>query len=155
MRLWAEAWEAGTESARHATGTAHGQPGRPVAALSGLAATWTAQIMTTTLKLIAAALAAGGTAISLSAAISAVLMNAERASQIAQTEITRLMSLAAEKVYEAAGLIRIRWVVEDDNACPACLGNQAAGPWPLGVPFPSGALLPPDHVRCRCATVPA
>jgi uncharacterized protein with gpF-like domain len=100
--------------------------------------------------------AAGMTAALLAGQLLASLGDLERAIRIAITEITRLMAMAALAVYQAAGHKHIRWVTEHDSrVCPACDANEAAGVWPLGVPFPSSASFPPQHPGCRCAIVPA
>lgn len=157
--LWATAWQAGTNSARQVTVGAQAPPAYVLQNLLGsLGATWVAQIVRTTLKLLSNVLAAaaGLTAAVLAARLLAVLADLDRAAKIAVTEITRLMAMAALAVYQAAGHVRIRWVTEHDSkVCPACDANEAAGPWPLGVPFPSGASFPPQHPGCRCAIVPA
>lgn len=71
------------------------------------------------------------------------------------TEVTRAMQEAAMAHYRRTGIHVVSWITEnDDRVCPACMANEEAGPHPLGVPFPSGAIAPPDHPRCRCALVP-
>lgn len=156
--LWTQAWAAGATSAQQITA---GGKIPPPTVLQGvlrhLARTWVAQIVSTTIKLLAAILAAaaGLTVAVLVARLLKVLADLERAAKIAITEITRLMAMAALSVYQHAGHTRVRWVTEHDSrVCPACAANEAAGDWPLGVPFPSGAPWPPQHPGCRCALVP-
>jgi hypothetical protein len=74
---------------------------------------------------------------------------------IAQTEITRAISAAAVSVYKYGPTSEVIWVIEDDNACEECKANAEAGPRFYGNPFPSGAIEPPQHPRCRCALIPA
>jgi hypothetical protein len=140
--LWSAAWAAG---AKAAGGVASSQALQSL--LGQLSAKWVAQIVSTTLKILAAALAKG-------ADLVAALKDAERAASIALTEAVRVMAAAAAQIYSDSGVLEIEWVCFP-GCCPACQENADAGPWPLGVPFPSGAILPPDHVRCRCAIVPA
>jgi hypothetical protein len=144
--MWTAAYAAGSDAA----GGEHDENAL-TALLHQLGSTWIAQIVTTTVKILAKVLAAGKATIE---ALREALSNAERSASIALTEVTRAMAEAARRVYAAAGVTRVRWVTEDDP-CPDCAANAAAGPWPLGVPFPSGAMVPPDHVHCRCAIVPA
>lgn len=156
--MWTEAFEAGAQSASQLTGTTPAGIAQQIGALlSGQSAAWAAQIARTTVKLIAGLLAgvAAVTLAQLVLSIEGVLADAQRAAQIAITEITRLMSLAAQWIYQTAGVTLVEWVTEhDDRVCAACLANQAAGPHALGVPFPSGAPWPPQHPGCRCALVP-
>jgi uncharacterized protein with gpF-like domain len=158
-QMWMAAAQAGVKAASLAAGTQQQLSQQEYQDLiAQMQRQWLQQITATTLALLASALATAATftVTALSAALVAALDNANRAKQIAMTEITRLMALAAQKIYQLAGVIYVRWVTEHDaKVCPACETNQAAGKWPLGVPFPSGAPQPPDHVNCRCALVPA
>lgn len=151
--MWTKAWQAGITAAEQAAGhkASTTLTSELTSLLAQLASAWVAQIAQTTLKLLAKALAAGAAL----TALQAILDDLQRARDIALTEITRVMAIAAQKVYTDHGDLRWRWVIEDDNACAACKGNADAGPWPIGVPFPSGAPYPPDHYRCRCGTIPA
>jgi hypothetical protein len=113
------------------------------AAVGQLSAAWLGQIVTTTIKLIAAALVAG-------VAVSKFLADESRANTIAITELRRAKSQAQMDSLSAAGVGRIRWITTSGHPCQHCIDNEAAGPWPLGVPFPSGAMCPPDHPNCQC-----
>jgi SPP1 gp7 family putative phage head morphogenesis protein len=76
----------------------------------------------------------------------------ERAMLIAQTEIARAISAAAEARYRAAGVEFVEWATaEDERVCLICNGNEAVGTIPIGTPFPGGTTTPPAHPRCRCA----
>lgn len=156
--MWTEAFEAGAKSAQKLTGTTTANIALQIQGLlAGQSAAWAAQIAATTVNRIAGilALAAGLALAELVARIEGVLADAQRAAQIAITEITRLMALAAQWIYQMAGITLVEWVTEHDSrVCPACEANQAQGPHPLGVPFSSGAPWPPGHPGCRCALVP-
>lgn len=159
--LWTDAFKAGVQSAAQAAGQQipPGAMQQLAGLLAGQSAAWAAQIAHTTVSLLAAALAGAAVGIGLAALVKllkAVLSDLERAKSIAQTEITRVMAIAAQIVYRLLGIHYVEWVTEHDaKVCPACQSNQDAGRHPLGVPFPSGAPWPPGHVRCRCALVPA
>lgn len=151
-RIWRAAWYAGVKAARTLTrSTADVSASVLNTLINQMAGTWLAQIVGTTLKLLANGLAAGADA----AGLTAILQDLQRTKDIAQTEITRMMAYAAQQVYSATGNQYVRWIIEDANACTACKANAAAGRWPIGEAFPSGALAPPQHVRCRCGIVPA
>lgn len=148
VKLWTDAWHAGTKAAQQLA------PGGSVEAqeladlLSGLGPKWATQIAETTLKILAKALVAG-------TSISDLLSDAGRAAQIAVTEVTRVMMTVATTIYTRSNVSLVEWVVYSSNPCASCLENQAAGPWPLGTPFPSGDIAPPGHIRCECGLVPA
>lgn len=117
---------------------------------------WISEIVDTRLRQIADILAAGGSAAELTAAIEALLEDAQAAGMIALTETTRASSLAALEVYQAAGVNMVRWVTAHDaRVCPECRANENEGPVIAGQQFVSGAYAPPQHPRCRCALVPA
>lgn len=84
-----------------------------------------------------------------------ILGSGSRSARIAMTEISRAASAAAYEVYQAAGVTLASWVIAPDGACAICQGNAAAGPVPLGSPFPGGERMPPQHPGCRCAVMPA
>jgi len=44
----------------------------------------------------------------------------------------------------------LRWIVDDESACPDCDDNALAGPTPRGEVFPTGQHHPPAHLGCRC-----
>jgi SPP1 gp7 family putative phage head morphogenesis protein len=84
-----------------------------------------------------------------------VLDNPANAEMVAWSEIARAQSAAAMSVYRQAGTERVEWsTAEDARVCPACDADEAAGPVPLGQPFPSGHTMPPGHPNCRCALLP-
>ncbi|RPE39753.1 ADP-ribose pyrophosphatase YjhB (NUDIX family) [Streptomyces sp. Ag109_O5-1] len=70
------------------------------------------------------------------------------------TEVTRVSGAAAQALYQRHDVREGRWLAEED-ACPTCAANAAAGRVPIGAPYPSGDTSPPIHPNCRCAVVPA
>ncbi len=85
------------------------------------------------------------------------LLGGDWADMVAANETARAVNDAALQRYDTArldGVTALEWVTAA-SACPICLRNAAAGPVPLGQPFPSGALSPPQHPHCRCAVFPA
>jgi len=159
IRMWRSALEAGVQAGSESAGVQAQVSNQEYQdLLNQLAHRWVAQIATATLVILAQALT-GLTVLSIAAlvaAMAAALGSPGRAKQIAMTEVTRAMALIAQRIYHSAGIIRVRWVTEHDaRVCALCDANEAAGPWPLGVPFPSGAPFPPQHPGCRCAIVPA
>jgi hypothetical protein len=156
MQLWVKAWEAGAKGAGESAGHFEHIPDEVIQdRISRMAAKWLQEVTDTRLNRIAAALAKGGTAAELEAAIKAVLESEPDARLIVITEVTRAMALAAMEVYRDAGIRKVRWVTRSANPCPICLANEAAGPRWLGEPFPSGSVAPPEHPDCECALIPA
>lgn len=101
-------------------------------------------------------LLAGASAKEIAEALTGVLADTAKALALAVTEITRAAAAAAQYVYQQHDITLVSWLSEeDDRVCAACLGNEAAGPRPIGTPFPSGDVLPPLHPNCRCAVLPA
>jgi len=97
----------------------------------------------------------GRTPAQIAAALRGVLDNPVWAQMVALTETARAMSASAHARYAANGIEATEWLTAmDQNVCPICLANEAAGPVPIGERFPSGDLYPPGHPRCRCALVP-
>ena len=154
MELWANAWDLGVKSARGVTGY-QGQPNNQAYQQMQLqyASQWTSQVISTILKGLAAILVAGGAGMAL--ALSTLMLSLDRAARIAQSEVTRAMAAGAAEVYRLAGVQWVEWVTaEDARVCALCDANEAAGPVFLGQSFPSGAMAPPQHPRCRCALMP-
>jgi SPP1 gp7 family putative phage head morphogenesis protein len=156
-RIWIEGWQLGEDAARQILSLSSSLPGQALEdLLRQLGYEWVAQIARTLIQGIAEILAKGGTQAELEAAIQAFLSNLDNAKRIVQTELTRAINAAATAFYRMAKIRLVRWLTEHDaRVCPACDENEAAGPWPLGHPFPAGALFPPQHPRCRCALIPA
>lgn len=77
--------------------------------------------------------------------------------RIALTETSRAVADGALARYDTArldGVTHLEWVTAA-GACPRCQENAAAGPVPIGQPFPTGSYSPPEHPLCRCAVFPA
>jgi hypothetical protein len=75
---------------------------------------------------------------------------------IAITEITFASGLGALFGYGQRGVAMGQWVIDPrSKVCPRCLANAAAGPVPIGQPYPSGDTAAPIHPRCACAVLPA
>jgi hypothetical protein len=119
--------------------------------LKRLESRWVDEIADTYLRWLARALANGESADDLNA----VLADEDHALLIALTEINRGENAGAIEAYKANRVKRVRWVTTSPDPCPECVMNRAAGPWPLGHPFPSGAIAPPDHPHCACHLEPA
>lgn len=49
----------------------------------------------------------------------------------------------------------LRWLVDDEGPCPDCDDNALSGATPRGEAYPTGQMLPPAHVGCRCLLVRA
>jgi len=79
------------------------------------------------------------------------------AALVAVTEVSRGSNFAALARYDTRrldGVTHVEWAVDPERPCPVCVENADAGPVPIGTPFPSGLLTPPQHPRCRCAVFP-
>lgn len=116
---------------------------------------WLDEITGTRVDRLAAVLARGGTAAELRDGIAAVLGDDSSAQMIAETELNRAYNALLVAAYRAAGIKHVRWVTTSADPCPECVMNREAGPWPLGHPFPSGVVAPPDHPHCQCHLEPA
>jgi len=74
---------------------------------------------------------------------------ASSAANVGQTEVSAAVAEAAHDTYRNAGVAATEWLTaEDEKVCPICAANEAAGAVPMGMPFPSGDLMPPAHPRC-------
>jgi SPP1 gp7 family putative phage head morphogenesis protein len=92
---------------------------------------------------------------SLADELESVLDNPARAELVAQAEIARAQSAAAMRIYAENGTTEVDWSTAlDAKVCPRCDANAAQGPVPIGTAFVSGAKMPPQHPRCRCALLP-
>lgn len=154
--LWAKAWDEGNSAAEDLAGP-HGHPVEHTPDFDGeFGRPWLSQIVRNRLEGLARIFAEGGDAEDIQRDVAGYLSSRPDAERIALTEVTRAMSAAAMSHYHAAGVTSVRWITaEDARVCADCDANEAAGPHPLGTPFPSGAMAPPEHPRCRCALVPA
>lgn len=86
----------------------------------------------------------------LAADLKGVLDDPSHAELVAQTEIARAASAAAEDTYRELGvdLVQVS-TAADDRVCAECLEAEARGPLPVG------EIHVPLHPRCRCATISA
>lgn len=165
VSLWREAWQAGSQSAAQLSGKPANMPPLPRQPKPSqpspnfpdyFGAPWLHQIIQTMLESLADIFAEGGSEADIRKRVEAYLGSGSNAERIATTEVTRAMQAAAIAHYHAAGIHQVRWVTAHDaKVCAECDANAKAGPHPLGTPFPSGAIAPPQHPRCRCALIPA
>lgn len=81
--------------------------------------------------------------------INRVIDDPQHALSIAQTEMSRAVSVATRDRYEEAGVEQVEWLVAE--GCEICQGNADAGPINIGDTFPSGDTEPPAHPNCMCA----
>ena len=84
----------------------------------------------------------------LAEALGGVLDNPDMAWMVAQTEIARAQSQAAQWVFQSIGVGQVRVSTAGDRrVCPACASAERAGAQPVGT------YSVPLHPLCRCATV--
>lgn len=84
--------------------------------------------------------------------IDSVIDDPQHALVIAQTEMSRAVSVATRDSYETAGIDQVEWLVAE--GCDVCQENADAGPINIGDTFPSGDSEPPAHPNCMCALAP-
>lgn len=120
-------------------------------ALKRLEYEWVTEITGTYLDQLAGVLVTGTSAED----VNAVLADMGHAELIAKTEANRADNAGRFEAFQASQTPLVRWVTTSANPCQECLDNEAAGPWPLGKPFPSGVIMPPDHPQCQCHLEPA
>lgn len=156
-RIWTEGWRLGEDSARQVLGVSSGLPGEFLQdLLRQFGFEWLQQIAATVINGLARILGAGGTAASLTQQVRDFLDSIDNAKRIVQSELTRAINAAASAFYRFTGVQMVRWVTAHDaRVCASCDANEASGAHSLGSPFPSGAVFPPQHPRCRCALMPA
>lgn len=79
----------------------------------------------------------------------------ERADVVAEHEAVSILGLIQLEVFKRNGVSNHKWISSRDEAvCEYCAANEQAGIVRLGDLFPSGAVAPPQHQRCRCIDVP-
>jgi hypothetical protein len=92
---------------------------------------------------------------SLAAQLANVLENPAEATPVAHTLMALARSAAAMAGFLHSGVTHVEWsAARDIRVCPDCRANSAAGPVPIGQPFPSGGVMPPGCQGCRCALLP-
>jgi hypothetical protein len=84
--------------------------------------------------------------------IDAIIDDPQHALVIAQTEMSRAMSVAARDSYEKANVEQVEWLVAE--GCDDCQENADASPIGIGDTFPTGDSEPPAHPNCMCALAP-
>lgn len=84
--------------------------------------------------------------------LSKVISDPQHALVIAQTEMSRAVSVATTERYTEAGVEQVEWLVAE--GCDICQENADASPVALGEAFPSGDTEPPAHPNCMCAIAP-
>ena len=84
--------------------------------------------------------------------IDKIIDDPQHALVIAQTEMSRAVSVATRDRYETAGVEMVEWLVAE--GCDVCQENADASPIGIGETFPSGDTEPPAHPNCMCALAP-
>jgi len=98
------------------------------------------------------ALAAGITPKDVSILVDQVINDPQQALVIAQTEMSRAVSVASRDLYETSGVEQVEWLVA--IGCEDCQENADASPIGIDEVFPSGDTEPPAHPNCMCALAP-
>lgn len=88
----------------------------------------------------------------LGADINKMLSDSERALTIAQTEMSRAVSVAAREQYQDSGVEMVEWLTADP--CDECAENEDVSPISIDEDFPSGDSEPPAHPNCECSLTP-
>lgn len=84
--------------------------------------------------------------------INDLLSDSERALNIAQTEMSRAVSIANRELYEDSGVELVEWLVAEP--CDLCQENADVSPIRIDDTFPSGDTEPPAHPNCVCDIAP-
>jgi len=84
--------------------------------------------------------------------IDTIIDDPQHALVIAQTEMSRAMSVASRNEYEKAQVDQVEWLVAE--GCDDCQENADASPIGIDETFPSGDSEPPAHPNCMCALAP-
>jgi hypothetical protein len=82
-------------------------------------------------------------------ALDTIIDDPQQALTIAQTEMSRAVSIATRDSYETAGVEQVEWLVAE--GCDECQDNADASPIGIGDTFPSGDSEPPAHPNCMCS----
>jgi hypothetical protein len=78
-----------------------------------------------------------------------IINDPQHALVIAQTEMSRAVSIATRDRYEKANVEQVEWLVAE--GCDDCQENADASPIGIDETFPSGDSEPPAHPNCMCA----
>lgn len=81
-----------------------------------------------------------------------VIDDPQQALIIAQTEMSRAVSVASRDLYETSGVEQVEWLVA--IGCEDCQDNADASPIGINETFPSGDTEPPAHPNCICSLAP-
>ena len=81
-----------------------------------------------------------------------VVNDPEQAFVIAQTEMSRAVSIASRELYQDSNVEQVEWLVAE--GCDDCQENADASPIGINDTFPSGDTEPPAHPNCMCALAP-
>lgn len=84
--------------------------------------------------------------------LNSIIDDPQHALVIAQTEMSRAVSVATRDSYETAGIEQVEWLVAE--GCDECQENADASPIGIGDTFPSGDAEPPAHPNCMCSLAP-
>ena len=98
------------------------------------------------------ALAVGITPKDVAVMVDQVINDPQQALVIAQTEMSRAVSVASRDLYETSGVEQVEWLVA--IGCEDCQENADASPIGIDEVFPSGDTEPPAHPNCMCALAP-
>ena len=85
-------------------------------------------------------------------ALNTVIADPQQALVIAQTEMSRAVSVATRDNYTEAGIEQVEWLVAE--GCEDCQENADASPIGIDETFPSGDTEPPAHPNCMCSLAP-
>jgi len=98
------------------------------------------------------ALASGITPSKVSILVDQVINDPQQALTIAQTEMSRAVSVASRNLYEDSGVTQVEWLVAE--GCEDCQENADASPIGIDETFPTGDTEPPAHPNCMCSLAP-
>jgi len=98
------------------------------------------------------ALEQGVTPQEVSIMVDQIINDPEQALMIAQTEMSRAVSVASRDLYETSGVEYVEWLVAE--GCADCQDNADASPIRIDDTFPSGDSEPPAHPNCMCSLAP-
>ena len=85
-------------------------------------------------------------------AVNGVMQDPERALIIAQTEMSRAVSVASRELYQESGVELVEWLTADP--CDECQENEDVSPIGIDETFPTGDTEPPAHPNCVCDLSP-
>ena len=91
----------------------------------------------------------GWTTKQIAQALDTIIDDPQHALVIAQTEMSRAVSIATRDRYETAGVEQVEWLVAE--GCDVRQDKADASPIGIGDTFPSGDSEPPAHPNCMCS----